>query len=58
MRREEASIPGVAAAAAFAFLGTVGHFMVPEGHEVVWLCLFVCSFATFFASFKSPEKAD
>jgi hypothetical protein len=58
MGKEEASIPGVAAAAVFAFLGSLGHFMLPDSHEVAWLCLFICSFATFFASVKSPEKAD
>jgi hypothetical protein len=52
MGREEASISGVIAAAAFALIATSGHVLLPNGHEVAWLCLFGCSIATFFASFK------
>jgi hypothetical protein len=59
MGNEEASIPGVVAATVFAFLATVGHTLMPDGHHVAWLCLYGCSVATFFASFKpSAEKAE
>jgi hypothetical protein len=57
MGREEASIPGVAGAAAFALVATAGHYLVPLGHELAWLCLFGCSIATFFASFKPASDA-
>lgn len=56
MGREEASIPGVVAAAAFALVATSGHVLLPNGHELAWLCLFGCSIASFFASFKAPQK--
>jgi len=56
MGREEASIGGIIAAAAFAFVASGGHFLVPQGHDIAWLCLFGCSIATFFASFKPPVK--
>lgn len=59
MGREEASIPGVITAVIFAFLATAGHTLMPQGHDVAWLCMFGCSFASFFASFKpSTEKAE
>ena len=56
--REEAHIPGVAIAALFALLGTAAHYLLPAGHDIVGLCLFVCSFATFFASFKMAEEPE
>jgi hypothetical protein len=56
MGREEASIPGVIAAAAFAFIATSGYMLFPHGHETAWLCLFGCSIGSFFASFKPAQK--
>ena len=56
MGREEASIPGVMAAASFALVATAGYQLFPIGHDVAWLCLFGCSIATFFASFKPPRE--
>ena len=56
MGREEASIPGVIAAAVFALIATSGHMLLPSGHETAWLCLFGCSLASFFASFKPQVK--
>ena len=50
--KEDASIPGVVGAIAFAVVATSGHVFVPTGHEIAWLCLFGCSLATFFGSFK------
>jgi hypothetical protein len=58
MGKEEASVPGVIGAAGFALLATLGNCMMPSSHEVAWLCLFGCSLATFFASFKQPVKTS
>lgn len=55
MGREEASISGVVLAAFFALVATTGHLLFAQGHEIAWLCLFGCSIATFFASFKAPQ---
>jgi hypothetical protein len=56
MGKEEASIPGVAIAAAFALIATAGNSLMPYSHQTAWLCLFGCSVASFFASFKAPVK--
>ena len=56
MGREEANVRGVIVAALFALLATTGTYLMPDGHEVAWLCLFGCSIATFFASFKTPAE--
>ena len=56
--RMPSPIPSVAIAAIFAFLGTAAHYLLPAGPEIVCLCLFVCAFATFFASFKLAEEPE
>ena len=56
MGREEASIGGIIVAASFAFIASGGHLLFPQNFDIAWLCLFGCSIATFFASFKAPVK--
>ncbi len=56
--RTEVSIRGILFAAAVAMCATTGKFLIPNGREVAWLCLFAASLLIFFTSLPDDRVRE